>query len=121
MKGKHLRVHHLRVFESHAWSHVAKKKRKKWTLRVKRVFVIHCYENSLYKDWINSKKCPVISRHVRILENSFPTDGWYEAFVSIPLVFGDEECNHSVSRTTAQTLPHSVTGTANIEKPGGER
>lgn len=31
----------------------------------------------MYKLWLRSSKEPVLSRHVKILENKFPSKDWY--------------------------------------------
>ena len=100
LTGETPRLDHLRVFGSLAWTHVPKKNRIKLDDRSLRGVVVACYDNSLYKLWIPSKKRAVLSRHVQILENKFPPIDWYSM---------EED---SASDTEVQTLAiHSACAT----------
>ena len=56
MTGETPRVDHLRVFGSLAWTHVPKKNCIKLDDRCLRGVVVACYDNSLYKLWIQARK-----------------------------------------------------------------
>lgn len=61
--------------------------------------VIGCYENRSYKVWwIRDRKAPVLSRHIRILENEFPSTEWYGFSAGDSSQLDDEDDNVLGSR-----------------------
>ena len=77
LTGMRPRVDHLRVFGSLAWAFIPKDLRKKLDAKSEECVVIACHENSIYKVWVRERKRAIVARHVTILENTFPSPGWY--------------------------------------------
>lgn len=77
MVGRVPRVDHVKVFRCTAWLHIPRNKRKKLERKSEKGVVIGCYENSLYKLWIGSRKKAVFARHVKIFEKQFQNRDWY--------------------------------------------
>lgn len=97
MAGVKPRVDHIRAFSSLTSAHVPKQKRKKLDTKSKQGGLIDWIENNLYKVRIRDSLKPILSRHVYILENNFPSDEWYSA-VSDDLFLGEKWIEWSVAR-----------------------
>lgn len=69
---------HFRVFGIIAYVHAPKQKRNKLDERSMKGVIVGCYENSQYKVWLRETDSPVLSRHVNVLYNSFPSREWYD-------------------------------------------
>ena len=77
LTGRKPRVDHIRVFGSKTWVHVPKEKRKKLDTKAREGVILACYDNSQYKVWMKYSGKPVMARHVRVLENVFPSNDWF--------------------------------------------
>lgn len=71
MTGNLTRVDHIQVFGSVTWTHVPKEKRKKLDSKSELGVVVGYFENSIYKVWLPTRRIAVLSRHAKVLENTF--------------------------------------------------
>ena len=77
LTGVKPRVDHIKVFGGLTSVHVPKEKRKKLDSKNQTGVLLTCYDNKLVKVWIGSTNTATVSRHYKVMENTFPPLTWY--------------------------------------------